>query len=127
MSEEIQNPTLVVPRSIMTGILINGSMGFAMLVVILFRAGDLDAALAENPAFPFMAIFKHAVGDTSAAAAMSALVMIMAVTSMTGCLASCSRVFWAFSRDKGLPGWRVLSQVSFKSKSSAFSAHTVLD
>ena len=111
MSEEIQNAAVVVPRSIMTGILINGSLGFAMVLTILFRAGDIDQALAENPAFPFMAIFKHAVNSTSGAAVMASLLVILSISATVGFLASSSRVFWAFSRDKGLPGWRTLSKV----------------
>lgn len=112
MSEEIQNAALVVPRSIMTGIMINGSLGFGMVLTVLYRAGDIDAALAENPAYPFMAIFKHGTNSTAAAAVMSALVFCLALSATVGLLASSSRVFWAFSRDKGLPGWRKLSQVS---------------
>jgi len=112
MSEEIQNAAVVVPRSIMTGIFINGSLGFAMVLTVLFRAGDIEQALEQNPAYPFMAIFKNAVGSTSGAAAMASLVMVLAISSTVGLLASSSRVFWAFARDKGLPGWRILSQVS---------------
>lgn len=111
MSEEIQNAAVVVPRSIMTGIFINGSLGFAMVLTILFRAGDIDQALAENPAYPFMAIFKHAVNSTSGAAAMASLLTILSTSATVGLLASSSRVIWAFSRDKGLPGWRTLSKV----------------
>lgn len=112
MSEEIQNAAVVVPRSLMTGIMINGSLGFAMILTLLFRAGDIEQALQENPAYPFMAIFKHAVNSTAGAAIMASLIMVLATSATVGLLASSSRVFWAFSRDKGLPGWRFLSQVS---------------
>jgi choline transport protein len=112
MSEEIQNAAIVVPRSIMTGIMINGFLGFGMVLTLLSRAGDIDAALAENPAYPFLAIFKHAVNSTSGAAAMASLVFCLAMSATVGLLASASRVFWAFSRDKGLPGWRIWSRIS---------------
>ncbi len=112
MSEEIQNAAVVVPRSIMTGIMINGSLGFAMILTILYRAGDINQALQENPSYPFMAILKHAMNSTAGAAIMSSIVMVLATSSTVGILASSSRVFWAFSRDKGLPGWRSLSKVS---------------
>lgn len=115
MSEEIENAALVVPRSIMTGIMINGSLGFAMILTVLYRSGDIDAALAENPAYPFMAIFKNAVGSSTAAAAMASVMFCLATSSTVGLLASSSRVFWAFSRDRGLPGWRTLSKVGHES------------
>lgn len=100
----------------MTGIMINGSLGLAMVLTILFRAGDIShisRALAENPAYPFMAIFKHAVNSTSGAAVMASLLMILATSATAGLLASSSRVFWALSCDRGLPGWRILSKVSY--------------
>ncbi|KAH7341188.1 amino acid/polyamine transporter I [Pyrenochaeta sp. MPI-SDFR-AT-0127] len=112
MAEEIQNAPVIVPRAIMTGILINGSLGFGMMLTMLFRSGDIDAALEANPSFPFIAIFHNAVQSVSGAAAMASLVMILSTCCAVGTLASSSRVFWAFSRDRGLPGWRTLSQVS---------------
>lgn len=96
----------------MTGIAVNGALGFAMLIATLFCLGDLDAALAANPSYPFMAIFQSVVGSTAGAAAMSAIVVIMAFSATTGCLASTSRLYWAFARDRGLPGWRILVKTS---------------
>jgi len=111
MAEEIQNAPVTVPRAIMTGIGINGILGFGMMLTMLFRSGDIDAALTENPSFPFIAIFHNATQSVSGAAAMAAFVMILSTCCAVGTLASSSRVFWAFSRDKGLPGWRTLSKV----------------
>ncbi|KAI8630809.1 putative GABA permease [Xylariaceae sp. FL1651] len=112
MSEEIRNAAVVVPRSLMTGLAINGTLGFAMLVATLYSLGDINAALAENPQYPFMAVFRHAVGSTAGAAVMSAIVVIMSFSATTGCLASTSRIYWAFARDRGLPGWKVLKKIS---------------
>jgi choline transport protein len=111
MSEEIQNAAVVVPRSIMTGVFLNGSLGLAMVITILFRAGDIEQALSENPAYPFMAILKHAVKSTSGAAAMSSLIVVMCISCTVGLVAASSRVFWAFARDKGVPGWLIFSKV----------------
>lgn len=112
MSEEIRNAPLVIPRSLLTGVMINGSLGFAIIVVTLYYMGDINAALAENPILPFMAIFHHALHSTTAAAVLSSIPVVMAFTAMTGILASTSRVYWAFSRDRGLPGWRLLHKVN---------------
>jgi hypothetical protein len=50
LSEEIHNAQIVVPRSIMTGIAINGTLGFGMILTVLFRMGDLDAVLPPRSA-----------------------------------------------------------------------------
>lgn len=113
MSEEIRNAAVVVPRSLMIGLAINGTLGFGMLIATLYSIGDIDAALAENPQYPFMAIFLHAVGgSTAGAAVMAAIIIIMSFSATTGCLASTSRIYWAFARDRGLPGWAVLRKIS---------------
>ncbi|KAJ4407878.1 hypothetical protein N0V91_003543 [Didymella pomorum] len=112
LSEEIHNAQVVVPRSIMTGIAINGTLGFVMVLSVLLRLGDVDAVLAENPAFPFMAVFHQAVQSRSGAAVMAALVMVLTISANVGFAASTSRICWAFARDKGLPGWRYLSKIS---------------
>lgn len=111
MAEEIQNAPVTVPRAIMTGVGINGSLGFGIMLTMLFRSGNVDHALSENPSFPFIAIFHNAVGSVSGAATMAAFVTTLSVFCAVGTLASSSRVFWAFSRDRGLPGWRTLSKV----------------
>ncbi|KAK8105106.1 amino acid transporter [Apiospora kogelbergensis] len=112
MSEEIENAPVVVPRSLLSGLMLNGCLGFGMVVTALFCMGDIDAALAENPVYPYMAIFHRAVGSSSGAAAMASIILVMSFSGMTGAVASTSRVYWAFARDRGLPGWRVLKRVN---------------
>ncbi|KAK8128859.1 hypothetical protein PG984_009967 [Apiospora sp. TS-2023a] len=116
LSEEIHNAPVVIPQSLMTGLTINGCLGFAMVVATLFSMGDIDAAMAENPRYPFMAIFHHAIGSTTGAAVMSSLIVIMCFSALTGVLASTSRIYWAFARDRGLPGWRTLNKVNERTK-----------
>lgn len=87
----------------MTGLAVNGTLGFAMMVATLYSLGNIDVALAENPQYPFMSVFHHAVGSTAGATVMSSLVVIMSFSATTGCLASTSRIYWAFARDRGVP------------------------
>ncbi|RYP69017.1 hypothetical protein DL771_006343 [Monosporascus sp. 5C6A] len=85
---------------------------------------DIDAALAENPHYPFMAIFRQAAGSRAGAAVMASIVIVMAFSATTGCLASTSRVYWAFARDRGLPGWNILRQVSPRTKIPRYAVLT---
>ncbi|KAI1500853.1 amino acid transporter [Biscogniauxia marginata] len=124
MSEEIRNAAVVVPWSIITGLLINGSLGLAMLIATLYCMGDIDAALEENPLYPFMAIFHRAVGSTAGAAVMSSIVVVMSFSATTGIIASTSRLYWAFARDRGLPGWRTLKKISPRTSIPIYSVLT---
>ncbi|GAP85115.2 putative amino acid polyamine transporter I [Rosellinia necatrix] len=112
MSEEVRNPAVTIPWALMIGLSINGILGFAMLVAIMYCMGDINARLEENPIFPFMAIFNNGLGSTAAATVLSSLVILLGFSATTGFVSSTSRVYWAFARDRGLPGWRVLKKVS---------------
>ncbi|CAG8980474.1 hypothetical protein HYALB_00013595 [Hymenoscyphus albidus] len=111
MSEEIHNPSVVVPRSVMLTIVLNGVTGFAMILTFLFCIGDIDVVLATNTGYPFMEIFLQATHSRAGSAAMASLIIVLSLSATVGLLASTSRMFWSFARDRGLPGWRKLQQI----------------
>jgi amino acid transporter len=49
MSEEIENAALNVPRAIFTTMVLNGAMGLAMMIAILFCIGDAEKVLVFRP------------------------------------------------------------------------------
>lgn len=114
MSEETVNPSVVVPTSILLSLVINGTCGFAMIIAMVFCMGNFDEAIASGPGmlgFPHMYIFKQATNSTAGATVMASIIMVLGACATVGMLASTSRVFWSFARDRGLPFWRVLSTV----------------
>ena len=114
MSEEIQGASVVVPRSIMLSLVLNGSMGFGMAIALLFCIGDIDAALNTPTGYPFIEIFYQAVQSKTGAALMTALIVTLSLCATIGTMASASRQLWSFSRDRGVPGWRYLERVDSK-------------
>lgn len=125
MSEEIQNPSVNVPRSMMTGITLNGFLGFGMLLAVLFCLGNVDDALHTPTGYPFIEIFRQAVGTVGGATAMTIIVVALGICGTIGFLASSSRMTWAFARDRGLPGWAQLSKVIFSIFSSLITHHSL--
>ena len=121
MSEEIKNASTVVPQSLVASIVLNGLMGFSMLLAILFCIGDIDNALSTPTGFPFIEIFKQAVQSTGGATAMTAVVLSLMIFASIAVLAAASRMTWAFARDNGLPGSRFLSQVEPRTKLPLYS------
>lgn len=111
LCEETHNPSTIVPRSIMFSIVINGATGLAMTIATLFCTKDLVKAATTPTGFPFMEIYLQATDNVAGATVMSSVILIMAVCATTGIVASSSRVFWSFARDRGLPGWKTLSKV----------------
>lgn len=111
MSEEIKGASVVVPRSILTSILINGTLGLSMTIATLFCIGDIEAAEDTPTEYPFMEIFAQATGSSSGAAVMISIIIVMQLCADVGLLASCSRMLWSFARDRGMPGWAIVARV----------------
>lgn len=115
MSEETVNPSVVVPTSILLSLAINGTFGFTMIIAMVFCMGNFDEAITSGPGllgFPHMYIFKQATNSTAGATVMATIIMVLGACATVGMLASTSRVFWSFARDRGLPFWRTLSKVN---------------
>ena len=113
MSEEINDAGLVVPRALMTGIFINGLLGFSMILAVMGCMGDIDAMVNAQKTllYPFIEVFDQATNSIAGSTVMAALIIVLGITGTVGALASCSRTLWAFSRDHGLPLWKTWMKV----------------
>ena len=103
MSEEVRRAKQAVPRAIFWTIALNAVLAYAIIMVILFCSGDLDAVL--NAPFPIIEICQQATGSTAAATAMVCGLLIISMAVNLGSIASASRLTWAWSRDGALPAW----------------------
>ncbi|KAI1646302.1 putative GABA permease [Daldinia loculata] len=108
MAEEIKNASTVVPRAILITIILNGVLGFAMLLAYLFCLGDLDAVLESQNTlgYPFLFVFQAGTQSIPGAVVMGLVVVALGICSTVGVLASSSRMLWSFSRDRGIPLWK---------------------
>ncbi|KAF1984429.1 amino acid transporter [Aulographum hederae CBS 113979] len=112
MAEEVSNAAINIPRAITAGMIINGCIGFAMMVTALYCLGpDVDSILDSPTGFPFLQIFYNAVGTRGGAVAMGAIVLILTWACSTGITTTASRMTWSFARDKGTPFSHILSKV----------------
>lgn len=117
ISEEIQNPRVGVPRAMIGSILINGLMGFGILIGVLFGMGDIATALGSFTGFPIIQIFYHMTrGNVAATSAMTSTIIVSASLATVGLSLASSRTLWAISRDKCTPASGWLSQVNSKSR-----------
>lgn len=111
MAEEVSNAALNIPRAICAAMLVNGLIGFAMMITTLYCLGDVDSVLETKTAFPFLQIFLNSVGSRGSAVAMGAIVLILTWCCALGITTTASRMTWSFARDKGTPFSRTLSKV----------------
>ncbi|RAL17656.1 choline transport protein [Aspergillus homomorphus CBS 101889] len=111
MAEEVENSSLVVPQSMLLAILLNGSLGFAMLIAILSKSGDLHKLLTTDTKFLFMFILENSLQSKSAAIILSSMFCILSSCAAFALIAAGSRMLWSFCRERAFPGWRWLRQV----------------
>lgn len=124
MAEEIENAAVVIPRSMIMAVAINGVLGFSIIIAVLFCLGDPQAALETPTGFPFIEIFTQAVQSKAGASAMTAVIIWAMFAANIGLLATASRMLWAFAREKGVPGHRYLAKVEPKTKLPIWSIGT---
>ena len=111
MSEEIHNASTTVPRAMIASIVINGVLGTAMYMAVLFCIGDINAVLGSPYGQPFIEVFVQATNSTAGSAVMVAVVIITFIGGCIGYIAAASRQLWSFSRDQGVPFSKELSRV----------------
>jgi len=103
MAEETRHASDVIPKAMILSYFINGTMVFIMLITYCFCLTDLIDAFASATGFPFIQVFATATGSAEGAAAISCLLVVLIVFSVTNYMAACSRQVFTFARDRGVP------------------------
>lgn len=114
MAEETKNASVIVPRCMLWSYVLNGSMGFVMLITYCFCLTNVEAALDPkmNPSgFPYIYVFQTGTGSNGGAIGLTSIILILGIAGATSFFASTSRQTFAFARDNGLPGYKWVGQV----------------
>ena len=111
----------MVPRTMVATTVLNGVLGFAALMAILFCAGNIENAENSPTGYPFIEIFYQATDSQGGATAMVCVIVALVFFATISLIATASRMTWAFARDNGLPGSRWLAKVCPK-----FSCESIL-
>lgn len=112
MSEELRDASKTLPRSMLWTTLVNGSMGFVILITFCSVLGSIEDALASPTKQAYMYVFYNSTQSVAGASAMSALVIFMAIFCNLSITATSSRQLFAFARDQGVPFSSTFAYVS---------------
>ncbi|KAE8416060.1 amino acid permease-domain-containing protein [Aspergillus pseudocaelatus] len=115
MSEEVRDAGRYVPIAIVWGFFTNGAMAIVLVITYLFAMPSLEDALDDPTGFPFIYVFKNAVG-TAGVNGLTAIILIPVIFSNILFNASTARQTYAFARDKGLPFGKWICKVNPKRK-----------
>ncbi|XMA14847.1 hypothetical protein WAI453_007638 [Rhynchosporium graminicola] len=112
MCEEVENPSVQVPRAMVGTIVLNTICGLVFLVPLLFVLPDLKMLYGIVSGQPVPVIIATAVGNKAGAFVLLIPLLVLAIFCGIGCTTAASRATWAFSRDGAIPGfkwWKVVN------------------
>ncbi|KAI9685415.1 MAG: hypothetical protein M1822_004546 [Bathelium mastoideum] len=92
MAEEIPNAAIVIPRTIVGSMLLNGVMGLGITVVMIFSLGDVDAITNTPTGYPFIGVIYQATNSAAATTVLSSLVVLSVFFCCLGFVATSSRM-----------------------------------
>lgn len=103
MSEEVRRARHAVPRAMFLSICLNSGLAFAMTIAYLSFLGPVEDVLSAY--YGLVPIVINATESVQAGSAMIGCFLITVIAVFLGCIASSSRLTWAWSRDGALPQW----------------------
>ena len=104
LAEEVRKASTTVPRMMITTIVLNGILGFVMVVTFCFCVQDIFTQfVTTTSAFPYVDVFFAATGSVGGTIAMVSIGCALSICGNLSVMAAASRQAWAFSRDEGLP------------------------
>ena len=122
-SEETLNAARVVPRGIVSSVLISGIAGWVMLSAIVLAIPDMPAAAAAGDK-AFYSVFDSLLPRPLGVGLYVAIVVAQYLCGLAT-VTSASRVSFAFARDGGLPFSGQLARVSERYKTPVVAIWTV--
>src|SRR4051812_17090389 len=110
-AEETKDAEMAAARGIWQSVFYSVIIGWFVLLAITFAASDVKAV--NDGGGGSIAIFTSAMGSGWA----EFVILISTIGQIfcgMACVTSCSRTFYAFSRDRAVPGWRLWSRVDHR-------------
>jgi len=111
ISEETHGAEEAAPKGVWRSVFYSALIGWVVLLAITFAATDVDAV--NEGGGTSLAIFENALSSTAA----EIVILISCIGQLfcgMACVTSASRMTYAFSRDRGIPGWQLWTRLDAK-------------
>jgi amino acid transporter len=110
MSEETRSASLTAARGVVNSIVVSAVAGYLLIMAITFAIKDLGA-VTDSGSFAVITVLQQALGKGGAEALLFIAVIGQLFCGMSAVTAA-SRMLYAFSRDRAVPGWRMWSRLN---------------
>ncbi|KND87042.1 putative amino-acid permease [Tolypocladium ophioglossoides CBS 100239] len=114
MCEEVQKPSIQVPKAMVATIFINTLAGLLFLIPLVFVLPNIQDLISLPSGQPVPTIIKSAVGSSGGAFGLLVPLMVLAILCGIGCTTAASRCTWAFARGGAIPGSKWWTKVNHK-------------
>lgn len=131
LAEECIDAATVVPRALMSTLIIGFITSFAFMIAMLYCTSDLDAVVASNTGYvhlflglvmdllqlisscrvPIYEMWRQATRSNTAATVFVVLLCCAATFALIGAQQTASRLTWSLARDRAIIGSQWLSQI----------------
>jgi amino acid transporter len=111
ISEETHGAAESAPKGVWRSVFYSAVIGWVVLLAITFAA--TDPAAITKAGGTSLAIFENSLSDSAA----KIVILISTIGQLfcgMACLTSCSRMMYAFSRDRAVPGWQLWTRLDAK-------------
>ncbi|KAF2819849.1 amino acid transporter [Ophiobolus disseminans] len=112
LAEECKNAAIIVPRALMSTIIIGFVTSFAFAIVSVYCTGDFEAVVSTPTGVPVYEIWRQGTRSDTAATVFLVFLLVMAFFALNGTHQTASRLTWSFARDNAMLGSRWLSQIN---------------
>jgi amino acid transporter len=110
MSEETRGASRAAARGVVMSVVVSAIAGYILIMALTFGIKDLDAVAAAGPQAAIEAM-RQGVGQTAMEWLLFIAVMGQLFCGMSA-VTSASRMLFAFSRDRAVPGHRLWSKLN---------------
>ncbi len=116
VAEETLDPRRRAPWGMVTSVVVSGFFGYLLILTLTWAIPDIAGVLnardnGNHPLPAVLAIVEMTLGSRAGVAVLGLTVLAMWFCGLST-VTSLSRTIYAFGRDKGIPLWRMWSQIS---------------
>lgn len=101
--KEIKNPKKNVPLAMVSAVVLNSSMQWIWLLVVLYRFGDPEAVANAPFGMSMIGVYMNATNSKPVTTLFMIFHLLVLFVSLFNIFASVARLTWAFSQNNGLP------------------------
>lgn len=115
LAEECSNAQVATPRAIVLTATVGGLLGFVFQLAMAYTIVDVDAAVNDDLAQPYIS-FLNQILDRPSCLCLSSFAIILAFSMTESCMIAASRVLFSYSRDNCFPLSRIWCHVNTTTK-----------